>query len=153
MAMRISFGLVVALVCASIVLPPAAAQKKGEAAARDQDAIQGTWKFVSVEMDGKKEDPKEQIIIFQGDKFTVKIGDMVLQAGTQKLDPGKKPATVDAIVTEGEGKGTTMLGIYEIQGDTLKSCFDMQGKKRPTEFKTAPDSGTFLAVLKRAEKK
>lgn len=151
MVLRISFALVMGPLCISLL--PAAAQDKGDAAKQVQDKIQGTWKFVSVEMEGKKEEAKDQVIIFQGDKFTVKVGDMVVQAGTQKFDPSKKPATVDATITEGEGKGTIMLGIYELDGDNLKSCFDMQGKKRPTEFKTTPDSGTFLAVLKRAEKK
>src|SRR5215212_9230936 len=88
-------------------------------------------------------------ITFDGDKFTVKGGDAVLQAGTQTLDPAKKPKAVDAMVTEGEGKGTTMLGIYELDGDTLKACFDTAGKKRPTEFKTAAGSGHMLLVMKR----
>src|SRR5262249_17881493 len=126
-----------------------------DAAKKELEKFQGTWKFVSVEQDGKPlpkgEEP--QTITFQGDKFAVKRGDQVIQAGTQKLDPGKKPKTVDATVTEGEGKGTTMLGIYEMEGDTLKACFDPQGKKRPTEFKTTAGSGYILVVIKRAEKK
>jgi hypothetical protein len=37
----------------------------------------------------------------------------VVVAGTQKLDPTKDPHEIGSLVTEGEGKGTTMLGIYE----------------------------------------
>jgi uncharacterized protein (TIGR03067 family) len=152
---RIAFALLVALLCAWAILSPVAAQQKDDAAKQELEKFQGTWTFVSVEHDGKPS-PKgdePQTITFQGDKFTVKVGDKVVQAGTQKLDPGKKPKAVDAAITEGEGKDTTMLGIYEFEGDTLKACFDMKGKKRPTEFKTTPDSGHFLAIIKRAEKK
>jgi hypothetical protein len=45
-----------------------------------------------------------------------------------------------------------MLGIYEIDGDTLKVCFDPQGKVRPTEFKSAPGSENFVNVHKRVKK-
>jgi uncharacterized protein (TIGR03067 family) len=137
-----------------IALFGAAAADDKEAAKKDLDKLQGTWTFVSVEQDGQalpQGDPGPTIT-FQGDKFTVKAGDQVVQAGTQTLDAGKTPKTVDAKVTEGEGKGTTMLGIYELDGDTLKACFDTQGKKRPTEFKTAGGSGHMLVVMKRDKK-
>ena len=45
-----------------------------------------------------------------------------------------------------------MLGIYEIDRDTLKACFDAQGKKRPTEFQSAPGSANFVNIHKRMKK-
>lgn len=76
----------------------------------------------------------------------------MIQVGTQKLDPSKSPKTIDMTLTEGPNKGAVMLGIYEIDGDTLKACFDPQGKKRPTEFKSAPGSAHFLNIHKRIRK-
>jgi len=114
--------------------------------------FQGTWQFQSIEQDGTAVPPdvvKKRTIIFQDDRFTVKEGDKVFQAGSHRLDPTKTPKTVDAKVTEGEDKGNTMLGIYEIQGDTLRVCFDPKGKKRPTEFKSPAGSGIFLATFQR----
>jgi hypothetical protein len=55
-------------------------------------------------------------------------------------------------LAEGPNKGAVMLGIYEIDGDTLRVCFDPEGKKRPTEFKSASGSQTFVNVHKRAKK-
>jgi hypothetical protein len=43
-----------------------------------------------------------------------------------------------------------MPGIYEIGGDTLKVCFDPEGKERPTQFKGGPGSQT-LVVHKRVK--
>jgi hypothetical protein len=40
---------------------------------------------------------------------------------------------------------------YRISGDTLKVCFDPEGKKRPTQFKGASGSQT-LVVHKRVKK-
>jgi uncharacterized protein (TIGR03067 family) len=116
--------------------------------------FQGTWTFESVEAGGK-EVPADQFkgmtVTFEGDKYSVKTGDMVVEAATLKLDPSKSPKTLDATVAEGPNKGTVILGIYEINGDTLKVCFDPEGKKRPTEFKSAPGSQT-LVVHKRVKK-
>jgi uncharacterized protein (TIGR03067 family) len=117
--------------------------------------FQGVWIFESSETGGKElaaDQLKGLILLFEGDKHTVKKGDEVIQVGTQKLDPSKSPKTIDVTMTEGPSKGTVMLGIYEIDGDTLKVCFDLEGKKRPTEFKSAPGSQTFVNVHKRAKK-
>jgi uncharacterized protein (TIGR03067 family) len=117
--------------------------------------FQGAWTFESVEMGGKEEpatDFKGMTVTFENNKITVKKGDEVIQVGTQKLDPSKSPRTIDVTVAEGRNKGTVMLGIYEVSGDTLKVCFDPEGKKRPTEFKSASGSQTFVSVHKRVKK-
>jgi hypothetical protein len=31
----------------------------------------------------------------------------------------RAPGQIDSVITEGEGKGNTMLGIYELKGDTF----------------------------------
>ena len=117
--------------------------------------FQGAWTIES-SVAGGQELPADQlngfIVIFEGDKHTVKNGDKVIQVGTQKLDPSKSPKAIDVTMVEGPHKGTVMLGIYEIDADTLKVCFDPQGKKRPTEFKSEPGSENFVNVHKRIKK-
>jgi uncharacterized protein (TIGR03067 family) len=117
--------------------------------------FQGTWTVESVKA-GEMEIPidnfKGMTVTFAGDRYTVKVGDMVIQKASQKLDPSKSPKALDGTVSEGPHKGTVILGIYEISGDTLKVCFDPEGKKRPTEFKTAAGSQVTLAVYKRVKK-
>jgi uncharacterized protein (TIGR03067 family) len=117
--------------------------------------FQGTWTFESTVANGKElpaDELKGLVLTFEGDKHTVKKGDAVIQVGTQKLDPSKSPKTIDVTMTAGPNKGAIMLGIYEIDGDTLKVCFDFQGIKRPTEFKSAPGSANFINVHKRVKK-
>src|SRR5436853_6744929 len=149
--MRIS---VVALLCAlGFAASGILADEKADLE-KEVRKFQGTWTFESSEAGGEKlpvGELKGLILTFEGDKHTVKKGDEVIQVGTQKLDPSKSPKTIDVTMTEGPNKGAVMLGIYEIDGDTLKVCFDPEGKKRPTRFKSASGSQT-LVVHKRVKK-
>src|SRR4051812_3915483 len=125
--------LVVALLGAGGTLLGGDAKQTGDDVLKK---LQGTWKFVAQEMHGKALPPEEgkSRITFDGDKWLVRADGKVVQGGTHKFDPTKKPGQVDAAVTEGEGKGTTMIGIYELKGDTMRVCFDLIGKERPTAF-------------------
>src|SRR5262245_11969682 len=117
--------------------------------------FQGTWTIESSDFGGQKlpgEQLKSFVVVYDGDKHTVKSGDQVIQVGTQKIDPSKSPKTIDVTMSEGPNKGAVMLGIYEFDGDTLKACFDSSGKERPKEFKSPPGSATFLNVHKRVKK-
>lgn len=117
--------------------------------------FQGAWTLES-SVTGGQEVPADQlkglIVIFDGSKHTLKQGDQVIQVGTQTMDPSKSPKTIDVTMTEGPNKGAVMLGIYEIDGDTLKVCFDPLGTKRPTEFRSPPGSATFVNIHKRIKK-
>lgn len=141
----------VLMVVAAVLL--IGADDRGDAAKADRDRLQGTWRYVSFTANGEKM-PQEQLdrmtVTYDGDRWTVKDGDKMVVAGTQKLDPTKKPAQMDSEVTEGEGKGATMLGIYELKGDTLRVCFDPQGKDRPTSL--TPKEGQFGGVSRKVKK-
>jgi uncharacterized protein (TIGR03067 family) len=134
--------------------PGAAADDKADLE-KEVKKFQGAWTFESSEAGGQQlpaGELKELVITFAGDKHTIKKGDQVVQVGVQKLDPSKSPKAIDVNMTEGPNKGKVLLGIYEISGDTLKVCFDPEGKKRPTEFKSSPGSENFVNVHKRVKK-
>ncbi len=122
---------------------------------KDEEALQGTWKPVASEQGGKDqtEEAKEHVLIFEKDTFTVKRGDEVALKGTFKVDPSKKPKTIDMTVTQGrrdEDKGKEIHGIYELDGDTLKWCTSRPGnKERPKEFSAKEGGDTMLVKLKK----
>jgi len=125
--------------------------QKGDAQTSDADAIQGKWLPSEAEIAGKKypdEVRKTITLEIKDGKYTVTAGPE-LDRGTVKLDPSAKPKTLDVTGTEGPNKGNTFLAIYELDGDTLRICYDLSGKGRPTEFKTKPDTKLFLVTYKR----
>lgn len=144
-------SLVITALAASGPLQGGGGKETGESVLKQ---LQGTWKFIAQEMDGKPrpaEDLKNLTITFTGDKWSVRMDGKEVQAGTHKFDPSKKPGQIDAKVTEGENKGSAMLGIYEMKGDTMKVCFDPMGKERPTSL--TAKAGQFSAVVQREKKK
>src|SRR5437764_1855170 len=114
----------------------------------DLKALQGTWELIYFERDGKEVKLQNDTkAINTGNKFVVKRGEQVIAAGTIKLDPSKKPKASETTYTEGADKGKTFKGIYQIDGDTIKFCrAGSPDAERPTEFKSKPDSGQFVAV-------
>jgi uncharacterized protein (TIGR03067 family) len=83
---------------------------------------------------------------------SVRLGDKVFGGGTIKLDPTKKPRAIGVTFTEGEHKGETRLGNYEIEIDVFRVCLARVGGERPAEFTARPGSGRILIVYKREKK-
>jgi uncharacterized protein (TIGR03067 family) len=53
-----------------------------------------------------------------------------------KLDPARKPKQIDLTSLDGEAPKGNVLGLYEIDGDTLKLCFfDLPPRPRTLDSK------------------
>jgi uncharacterized protein (TIGR03067 family) len=121
---------------------------------KDASKLVGTW-TVTTEFKGTKEETAADVrgkqVNITRDTITCtdKAGktDMVC---TYELNTSKKPWQVTLNCTEGEYKGKKLLGIAQIEGDTLKLSFSHLTKDFPSEFKAVADSCFF--TLKRAEK-
>jgi uncharacterized protein (TIGR03067 family) len=112
--------------------------------------MEGTWLPSSAELAGEKfpdEVRKTIKLVLADDKYTVTVGKNP-DKGTVKLDPSKKPKEMDITGTEGPNKGKTFLAIYELKDDTLRVCYDLSGKSRPTEFKTTAGTRLYLVEYK-----
>jgi uncharacterized protein (TIGR03067 family) len=145
------FFALVALVTASGMglLSTAAAQDKKELA-----KLEGKWEAVSVTVDGKAQEPeelKDRFLVIKGDKAMFMYKDKERGTSSMKIDPGKTPAQIDTTYEDGPAKGSTLKGIYKLEGDTLTICYGGLNKDRPTEFASKPGSGTILIVQKRAK--
>ena len=119
--------------------------------AKDGDALDGTWLPSAAELGGKPfpdEIRKSIKLEVKGDKYTVTVGKGT-DRGTVKLNPAAKPKEMDITGTDGPNKGKTFQAIYERDGDTLRICYDLSGKARPTEFKTREGTQLFLVTYKR----
>lgn len=124
-------------------------------APKGDDSLQGAWRLIGGETDGKaltKKQLKGGKLAVKGDHYTVTLADKGTVKGTEKVDPTKAPKTMDITDDNGPNKGKTCLGIYEVKGDEFHCAFAPPGKPRPTTFATTPGSGQWKHVWKRVKK-
>jgi uncharacterized protein (TIGR03067 family) len=143
------FGVSAVLV---IALVAAGTAGDGDAAKKELQRLQGTWKVLKMLMEGKPV-PDEMIekaqVVVSGHKATVKIGEKD-ETAFITVDPTKKPAAIDVRPEKEKG---VIKGIYKLEKDRLTVC--IAGKPdapRPKEFTSTEESGTGLIVLERVKK-
>jgi uncharacterized protein (TIGR03067 family) len=133
----------------------AAALIADDTAKKDLDTLQGTWKIESLTFEGTDAPAdlvKSTSLIIKDDKYTISSNGKELETGTVKLDPSKKPKTIEFDIASGNDKGKTQLGIYELKDDTFKFCMARPGQKeRPTELASTKKNQSILTVTKRAK--
>jgi uncharacterized protein (TIGR03067 family) len=117
----------------------------------DTKAVQGSWKPVKAELAGK---PMPEAVIktislkLDSGKYEVFVGEHP-DRGTYTVDSSSKPKSMTVTGTEGPNQGKTFPAIYELNGDTLRICYDLSGAKRPTEFKTVVGTKLYLVTYQR----
>jgi uncharacterized protein (TIGR03067 family) len=147
-------GSVAALGGAALLVGTADAQNTK--AAGDADRLQGTWRgwVVFGKGENPNQGPVQLEITVKGDRITGKhLGGMGgqnpdLGEGTYKLGAAGNVRTIDAVGVAGQSKNRTFLGIYAIEGDTLKWCSGNGPQTpRPAEFVTR--KANYYMILKK----
>lgn len=149
--MRMSLLPFAALACLFI----GADETKDAAIKKEREKLVGTWKVVTMERNGEKFDDEtatQLTVEFDAEgKWILKIAGNELMNGKSKLDPTKKPKEMDFTYDDGDEK--LLKGIYELDGDTLKSVYSRAGDEgRPTKLESKAGSGHTYTVYSRAKK-
>jgi RNA polymerase sigma factor (sigma-70 family) len=118
--------------------------QEGRAAARDQEDLQGTWRVVRSEEDGKRHMIIPAEIKIAGDKILIPtfLGESEY---TFKLGTTDTPKRIDLFYATGD----VDAGIYQLQANRFIFCVAPSGKERPSKFESKPGSGHRLAVFER----
>src|SRR4051794_38363251 len=109
-------------------------EKPADPTKADQDALQGTWEFVSAVKDGKAASPEitKWSVVIKGKKFVIRNqDDKVLQENVFRIDGTKSPKRWDYLTDKGEME---QPGIYQLDGDNLKVCVRGFGEEPPISF-------------------
>jgi uncharacterized protein (TIGR03067 family) len=124
----------------------------GAAASNGDPRLAGTYRLITTEFGGSVVNETEQKgnYTFSGDKMISPNGKSE-EAATVKCNPDTLPPEITISKKDLSGKVTTLYGIYQLEGDTLKLCLIKADRpeERPREFKTSPDTKTLIEVFKK----
>jgi uncharacterized protein (TIGR03067 family) len=124
---------------------------------KDQEAIQGEWMVTEFTVDGNpvpKDSRQGMLLVFKDDKMSFANPNRKDDRKFEfKLDPSKKPRTIDYKSLDGAFKEKTNFGIYEFVGDELKPCMhNADATDYPKDFIPSKNDRLAIIVSRRAEK-
>ena len=141
--------------------PPAATP------ASDLDKLQGYWKPLQCEYEGKAQMPtdimKQVTVVFDKNEYHLYFKDKELDKNNKPiilrlalanvtLDPTTSPKSITFEFADGALKGKKSHGIYEVAGNQLKMCYGPTDKPKPSKFESPAGSGYFLETWARQQK-
>jgi uncharacterized protein (TIGR03067 family) len=145
MRARVACLFLIAVILLAVARPAEGEPKKELA------ALQGIWKVVSLEVNGKAADLSDQ-----QPRWVIK-GNKVLYAGKDlavlTVDATTTPKAVDLKFVQSK---KVYEGVYSVEKDTLKICVNAQAdgvKERPLKFSTKDKPGWRLLVFERVKVK
>ena len=114
-------------------------------------SLEGTWSFVRLEVDGAVMPPgvlKMSRILIDGDRFRTESPEANYE-GIFNINVETDPHEIDIEFVEGPEAGNSNFGIYNLEGDKLEICLELNGKPRPQKFSTSSGSGCAYEILQR----
>jgi len=121
---------------------------------RNGQGLAGVWRGWVVDGRGENTDSgaMQMELRIEGNRMTAReVGTSRapegLGSGTFTFTGNGTTGNLDATGASGPQQNKQFLGIYQLDGDTLRWCVGNQGRARPTEYATR--SGNYLMVLHR----
>jgi uncharacterized protein (TIGR03067 family) len=79
-------------------------------------------------------------LLLEADRYgIVDRSNHVVDGGCILVDEQHTPPSMDIVGRSGPHAGHTMRAIYELQGDVLTVCYDLEGRARPVNLQPQPD--------------
>jgi uncharacterized protein (TIGR03067 family) len=115
------------------------AETRKAAVAKALETFSGTWEITTVQPDRATKDARRLVFNRDGTYAAQDKDGKELWAGTFEIDPTATPKVWDHRSHDAKKKGADVLGIYELNGDTLKvACVAGQWKDKEWVGKPRP---------------
>ena len=117
--------------------------------ATDIQKLQGAWTVVSALVDGEKSERwPRTILTIDGYKLTLRHEERSDESHFFKLTQNRKPKQIDIL-----GGDEVVSGIYAVDGNTLKLCFQKENKGgRPEQFSSTEANERTYVIFQRKKR-
>jgi uncharacterized protein (TIGR03067 family) len=102
------------------------------------EGLHGAWAPIAASVADKSlriEDLRVRyLLLHAGEYRIIDASNQVVDRGHYRLDEKRSPPTMDIVGQSGPHAGCTMLAIYELRGDELTVCYDLERPERPANL-------------------
>ena len=100
--------------------------------------LHGAWVPVAANVSGKEllvAELRVKYLVFDGHDYSIiDRSNQIVDRGEYLVNENATPQTLDIVGRDGPNAGRSMLAIFELEGDRLTVCYDLQGDSRPADM-------------------
>jgi uncharacterized protein (TIGR03067 family) len=108
-----------------------------------EQQLEGAWVPIAASVAGSRMAVDElrvrYLLLEAGGYRIIDRSNHVVDGGRYLLNEELRPATMDIVGRSGPCAGRTLLAIYELRGDELTVCYDLEGRERPANLQPQDD--------------
>jgi uncharacterized protein (TIGR03067 family) len=108
-----------------------------------EQQLEGAWVPIAASVAGSRVAVDElrvrYLLLEAGGYRIIDRSNHVVDGGRYLLHEELTPATMDIVGRSGPHGGHTLLAIYELRGDELTVCYDLEGRERPANMQPQDD--------------
>lgn len=116
--------------------------------------LEGTWVPIAASVSGQELAVAElrvaRLVFEQGEYRIIDRDDRVVDSGNYRIDDSIHPQQMDIIGRAGPNSGRAMLAIFELDGDRLTVCYDLERMERPAGMEAREDQLLLSITYERA---
>lgn len=105
--------------------------------------LDGTWVPIAADVSGQALVVRElrvaRLVLDRGGYEIIDRAAHVVDSGDYRIDRDCVPQAMDIVGVSGPNAGRTMHAIFELDGDRLKVCYDLESAQRPHAMKAQED--------------
>jgi uncharacterized protein (TIGR03067 family) len=116
--------------------------------------LAGAWVPVCANVSGKElvvAELRVKYLVLDGSDYSiVDRSNQIVDRGEYLVNESAVPWTIDIVGREGPNAGRSMLAIFELQGDRLTVCYDLNSAERPSNMEPREDQLLLSITYERA---
>ena len=116
--------------------------------------LEGAWVPVAASVSGKElvvAELRVKYLVLDGHDYSIiDRSNQIVDRGEYLVNDSATPRTIDIVGRDGPNAGRSMLAIFELKGDQLTVCYDLDGKGRPENMQVDEDQLLLSITYERA---
>jgi uncharacterized protein (TIGR03067 family) len=116
--------------------------------------LEGAWVPIAANVSGKElvvAELRVKYLVLDGHDYSIiDHSNQIVDRGEYLVNDSATPRTIDIVGRDGPNAGRSMLAIFELKGDRLTVCYDLDTQRRPENMQVQEDQMLLSITYERA---